>query len=285
MLFMEAVEDYVHYLRGIDKSGRTVEGYQGDLIMLRKWLEDKYNGPVYLEDITQRDLEGFLLRLKNERHYQASSRKRVMISLKMFYRYGYRKKLCSVDLGAEFEPIKVQQQKEREYLDEQEVQDFVAAVNHRLIRVVIAIMFYAGLRVSECLNLKLGDVDLNQKILQVVAGKGNKDRTIPICDKLLDILTDYLTWREDSPYLLATRKSGWLSRISVATVIRDTRKKLGLKKQVTPHTFRHSFASRLVAGDVNIVSISKLLGHSDIKTTSIYTHVNMEQLKQAVSIL
>lgn len=284
MPLMEAVEDYMHYLEGIDKSARTVEGYQGDLIMLRKWLEAKYNCPAYLEDITQSDVEEFLLMLKQERHYQASSRKRVMISLRMFYRYGYRKKLCPVDLGAEFEPIKVQQ-KEREYLTEQEVQDFVAAVEHRLIQVAILIMFYAGLRITECLNLKVKDLEFDRKILKVVAGKGNKDRTIPICDKLGTILLDYLSWREESDYLLATKKSGRLSKVRVSAVIQETVKKLGLKKRVTAHTFRHSFASRLVAGNVNIVSISKLLGHADIKTTSIYTHVNMEQLQDAVSVL
>lgn len=284
MLFTQVLEEYKIYLKGIDKSKRTVEGYFQDLNFFQKWLQQKYNCPAYLDDITFEDVEEFLRILKDERNYKPASRKRVAASIKMLYRFTYKKKLSTEDIASQMEPIKVPQ-KEREYLKEEEVMSFVEAVEHKLAKVTIQTMFYAGLRVSECINLKVEEIDMEQKMLKVVEGKGGKNRTIPICQKLLEIFEDYNTWRVESDYFFATEKSGRFSKVRLEAIIRDTRKKLNLKKNVTAHTFRHSFASRLVAKNVNIVNISKLLGHSDIKVTSIYTHTDISQLQDAVNLM
>lgn len=284
MLLTEALTKYETYLKGVDKSKRTIEGYFQDLRFFQKWLQAKYNCPAYLEDMTFDDVESFLRMLKDERNYKPASRKRVAASIKMFYKFAYKKKMCSEDIASQIEPIKVPQE-EREYLTEEEVMAFVEAVDHRLTQVAILTMFYAGLRVSECLNLKVEDVDMEEKMLKVVAGKGNKNRTIPICTKLLEVFEDYNTWRVKSDYFFATEKTGRLSKVRLAAIIRDKRRELGLKKNITPHIFRHSFASRLVSKNVNIVNISKLLGHSDVKVTSIYTHTDISQLQEAVNLM
>lgn len=284
MLFSDALLEYATYLKGVDKADKTIKGYFQDLNFFEKWLLEEYNCPTYLEDITIDDIEKFLRMLKEERDYKPSSRKRLSASIKMFYRYCFKKKLCRVDIAGQIEPIHVPQV-EREFLTEEEVIDFVKAVDHKLAKVAILTMFYAGLRVSECLDLKVKDVDMEKKILRVIAGKGNKNRTIPICDKLLVIFKDYNTWREDSEYFLTTKASGGFSRTRLTAIIRDTRRELKLEKKVTPHMFRHSFASRLVLKDVNIVNISKLLGHSDVKVTSIYMHTDMTQLEEAVNLM
>src|SRR5699024_533189 len=114
---------------------------------------------------------------------------------------------------------------------------------------------------------------------------GNKSRTIPMSDKLHELLSDYIEWRPESKCLFATEKTGKLSKIRVQAVVRETRRKLGWKRDITPHTFRHSFATRLVQKKIDIVSVSKLLGHSDLKVTSIYTHASMDQLEEAVEVL
>ena len=282
MLFTQALQEYREYLKGIDRSKRTVDGYFLDLNFFHKWLQEKYNCPAYLKDITFEDIEDFLRMLKDERNYKPASRRRLSASIKMFYRFAYKKKLYTEDLASQIESVKVVP-KERDYLSEEEVMEFIEAVGHKLCKVVIYTMFYAGLRVSECVNLKVEDVDLEKRVIKVIAGKGNKNRTIPICDKLHERLTDYSTWKAESDFFFATKKTGTFSKVRIEAIIRDTRKELGLEKQVTPHTFRHSFASRLVSKDVNIVSISKLLGHSDIKVTSVYTHTDLSQLQQAVN--
>ena len=284
MLFTEALIEYRTYLKGVDRSKRTVEGYFQDLNFFQKWLLAEYNCPAYLEDITIDDIEAFLRMLKDERDYKPASRRRISSSMKTFFTYCYKKKMCNEDIAIQIEAIKVPQT-EREYLTEEEVMEFVEAVDHKLAKVAILTMYYAGLRVSECLDLKMNDVNMDKKMLRVIAGKGNKNRTIPISDKLFEVFEDYISWRVESEYFFATETTGEFSRVRLTAIIRETRKKLGLEKHVTPHTFRHSFASRLVLKDVNIVNISKLLGHSDVKVTSIYTHADMSQLEESVNLM
>lgn len=284
MLLREAADSFQQHLRSTEKSKNTVNGYRVDLTCFDKWLEDKYNCPTYLDDVTEKDVDEFLFMLKEEKNYMPASRRRVSISIKMFFRYAYKKKWCPDDITANMESIKIPQ-KERSYLTEEEVMTFAAAITHKLVRLAVLTMFYSGLRVTECANLRTEHINFATGMIHVVEGKGAKDRKIPMSPKLVELLTDYQTWRIDSEYFFATKKTGRLSKERIDAVIKQTLIKLGWNKKVTAHTFRHSFASRLVAGNVNIVNISKLLGHSDIKTTSIYTHVNMEQLQQAVSML
>ncbi len=284
MLLSSSLEEYKEYLTTTDKSPATLEGYSIDLDSFLRWLEAEYNCPAFVEDITIRDIEKYLLMLKEERKYQPASRKRASISIKMFLKYAYKKKLCKEDIASEIESIKVPL-KERDYLSEKEVMDFARAMDHDLARVIVLAMYYTGLRISEITNLKVDDVNLEKKVIKVVNGKGRKDRTIPICGKLRDLLLDYVAWRVNSEHFFATEKTGRVSKMTVDRAIRQTRQKLNLKKNVTAHTFRHAFASQLVAKNINIVHISKLLGHSDIKVTSVYTHTDTSQLEDAVNVL
>ena len=122
--------------------------------------------------------------------------------------------------------------------------------------------------------------------IHVRNGKGRKSRRIPICNTLREKLLDYLEWRvPDADQFFATKKTGKLSLATVQSTIKETRERLGCSKKITAHVFRHSFASELVKKDVNIVSISRLLGHSNLKTTSVYTHVAQDQLVDAVLTL
>lgn len=284
MLLREAADSFQQHLRNTEKSINTVNGYRVDLTCFDKWLEQKYNCPAYLDDLTEKDVDEFLLVLKDEKGYMASSRKRVAGSIKMFFRHAYRKKWSPTDLTADMETIKVPQT-ERSYLTEEEVMTFAAAVTHRLVRLAVLTMFYSGLRISECTNLRKEHVNIETGMIHVVQGKGAKDRKIPLSPKLAELFTDYQEWRQDSEYFFATKTTGRVSKVRIDSVIKQTLAALGWDKKVTAHTFRHSFASRLVFKNVNIVNISKLMGHSDIKTTSIYTHVNMDQLQDAVNAM
>lgn len=285
MLFMESVELFGKYQANIERSPVTIRAYHEDLLLLNRHLEEKYNSPVYLEDITQEDVEEYLYYLKEVKGYQPISRKRVLGSMRSFFGYAYKSEWCDKNVTAKLEPIKCQQ-KERQHLSEGEVNQFLNAIQHKLIRLVGQTLYFTGMRISECLNLQVDDVDLEENLIHIRHGKGNKDRFVPINAKLKELLVDYTeNWRVNSNYFFATRISGSLSPTRVAKVFSDTRKSLGWKKQVTAHILRHSFASKLVKNDVHLVKISKLLGHSSLKTTSIYVHSNIDDLKDAVNTL
>lgn len=284
MLLEMALKEYKVYMFQQEKSPKTITGYMQDLNFFRKWLEKEYNGPVYLEDVTFDEIEKFLTHLKVEKMYKPASRKRVSASIKMFYKYSWKRKLCPEDLASQIEDIKTVP-KERDYLTEEEALDFIKAIKHPVVRVFTTTLFYTGVRVSEALALRPEDVSINTGWIHVKNGKGSKSRNIPISEKLKRVLADYEQWRTDSQQYFATEKTGALSIGRVQAIIKETREELGSKKHITAHVFRHSFASQLVKKDVNIVSISKLLGHSSLKTTSIYTHASNNQLIDAIKML
>lgn len=285
MLFIESIDLFGKHQLNIERSPRTIEGYYQDLHLLNRYLEEKYNGPVYLEDMTKEDIEEYLLYLKEVKSYQSASRKRMLGSFRSFFKYACQSEWCERNITETLAPIKCRQ-KERHFLSEEEVNHFIEAVEHQLIQLVAQTLYYTGLRISECLNLQEEDIRMKDGLIQVQKGKGNKDRTIPMNPKLKSLFTDYIeNWRVPSTFFFATQISGTLSRTSVARVFRDTSKALGLRQNVTAHILRHSFASKLVKNNVHLVKISKLLGHSSLKTTSIYVHSNMDDLQEAINTL
>lgn len=284
MLITDAFKEYGASLSQQEKSERTIQGYLQDLRFFGNWLEQEWNGPVYLEYVTFADTEAFLTFLKEERSYKPASRRRIAASLKSFFRYAWKRNLCSSDIAAQIEDIKYVPT-EREYLSEGEALRFIASIDHKLVQVFTTTLLYTGLRISEALSLTVDDVDLENGWIHVRNGKGRKSRNIPISKKLEGPLREYLEWRPRSNQFFATKKTGALAPGTVQAVIRDTRERLGSKKHITAHMFRHSFASELVKKDANIVSISKLLGHSNLKTTSVYTHVSKDQLLDAIAVL
>jgi integrase/recombinase XerD len=179
-------------------------------------------------------------------------------------------------------------QVERTYLTEEEVVILTEELDHPLIQLVVKTLYYTGLRISECIHLTLDDVNFERNWIRVIEGKGGKDRTIPMNLKLKELLADYKeNWRAEveTPYFFCTFKSGKLHRNYVNLVIRQALKRLDWNRKITAHTLRHSFASNLVKKEVNIVKIQKLLGHSSLTTTSVYTHTNLVELEDAVNHL
>lgn len=287
MLFLEAREKFKTGLVASDKSWETVTGYEKDLGMLQRFLESKYNCQLYLGDVSTQDLEDYLLMLKEEKGYQPASRNRHLNTLRSFYKFAIKKGWVKENPTLPIEQVKVKR-KEREYVTEEEFHELHEAIEHQLIQLVVRFLFYTGLRITECLQLTLDDVSLETNMIHVRHGKGDKERFVPISIKLKPYLEDYKeNWRVDtkSNYFFATTKTGSLSDVYVNRVLHETTEKLGWKKVITAHKLRHSFASQLVRKNVNPVSIQKLLGHADLKTTSIYVHSNHEQLQEAVNVL
>ncbi|RFB36052.1 site-specific tyrosine recombinase/integron integrase [Brevibacillus sp. VP] len=287
MLLMNTVEIFLEYMSSIGRSEETISGYGKDLVHFTRFLENKYNCESYMEEVTVTDIEEYLHYLKEERGYAPASRLRNLHTLRSFFAYAYKKELVVRNIALSVEKIKVQQ-KERIYLTEEEVERLVHAIDHPLIRLVVIVLYMTGLRISECLNLTIDDVNLEDKVIHVVAGKGNKDRLIPISLRLLPLLQEYVQEKRPataSPLFFCTKKTGMLSPVYVNKEITEAVRRLGWKKKVTAHILRHSFASQLVKNDVNLVQIQKLLGHSSLNVTSIYTHTNLDQLSDAINTL
>lgn len=286
MLLKDAIEKFKHYLLVTDKSSETVRSYTVDLTNFEKFLEYKYNCPLYLNEVQVTDIEDYLYYLKTK-NLQTASRSRNLYTLRSFWNYAYKNKMCGFNLAMAVEPIKIQK-KERTFLSTEEAFQLIDAIDHPLIQLVIKTLYYTGLRISECLNLKVKNVNLENKVIHVISGKGNKDRNIPINQNLLPLFQDYLANERpqvNSNYFFATKKTGSLSAAYVNSALRDTVEKLGWKKHVTAHILRHSFASNLIKNGVSLVYVQKLLGHSNLKVTSIYTHANMEELDKSINVL
>lgn len=287
MLYINAWEMYLNYMNIVDRSKATKRGYREVLSDFQKFLEGKYNGPCYVEDIKQADIEGYLAHLKDERLLASASRSRSLYIIKAFISYLKDSEVVSKDPTRMIGSIKLAQ-KEREHMTASEVIELSEAIEQPVIKVMMMFLYYTGLRISEAIALTLEAVDLEEQIVHVINGKGNKNRNVPINDNAVKLLKDYLLNirpKGTSRYFFSTKRTGSISPQYVNREIHLALLKLGWTKKISAHVLRHSYATALVEENVNIVYVSRLLGHSSLKTTGIYAHSKIEELRQAVKNL
>jgi len=183
------------------------------------------------------------------------------------------------------------ERKERNHLSKAEFDRLENAIEHPLVKKVVVTLFYSGMRITECLNLTIGDVDTSKNVIKVREAKNKTFREIPLHQRLKKLLEDHLSDADlqDSlvrkQRLFATSKSGKITPSYVNQIIREATVEAGLTGKVTAHTLRHSFASRLIKKNCNLVYVQKLLGHADLRTTSVYTHAKMDDLVGSVDLL
>ena len=285
MLLKQAIASYIKHLELIDRSGETIKGYESELNCFNNFVTVKHNCPVYVEDIVLQDLEDYLLHEK-ERGIASASRSRSLYILKSFYNYCCKKDICTKNLAGLLEPIKIEQ-KERVFITEAEFEDLVKAIQHPVIRTVVQTMFYTGGRMAEIVNLKQQDVDLKNKVLHIIKGKGKKNRDVPINEKLYGILTHYLTHirESESGRFFAISRTGKVSDSYINSCIHAAVAELGWTKDISAHVLRHSFGTNLLEKGASVVSIQKLLGHANLAVTSRYLHQDINKLSDAVNLL
>lgn len=276
MLFDEGRLRFLQYMDTIGRSPNTISDYKKDLLRFAKYLSRKYNCEPYIEDVTSNEIEEYLTYLKEERNNEPSSRNKSLYALRSFFAWACKKEIVERNVALSNEKAKLQQ-KERVFLIDEEVEALLTAIDNPLINLTVRTLYMTGLRISECLSLTLSAVDMVNKEIHVIAGKGNKDRVVPISDKLYIYLKKYID--HDRPDVstdnfFATDRTGKLSPHYVNLKISEATRKLGWTKKVSCHILRHSFASRLVEQDVDIVQIQKLLGHCSLNVTGIYVHTN-----------
>jgi integrase/recombinase XerD len=170
-------------------------------------------------------------------------------------------------------------------LTKEEVKKLIDAAGSDKTKLIIELIYSAGLRVSECVKLEIDDIDFNENLINIKSGKGSKDRVTILSPITAEHLKKYiLTLEKDEKYLFPGNKD-ILSTRNIQKIIQRAAKKAGITKKTTPHTLRHSFATHLLENGTDIRLIQELLGHSQLSTTQIYTHVSKEQLKKIKSPL
>ena len=286
MILEKAITAFRDYLEAKERSKHTVKGYCIMLFEFNRYIESKLNGLIYVDEVTLEQMEDYLAYRKHQGD-KPVSRNSALYIFRSFFNFLVRRDLIDKNLSLKLEPIKAQQQ-ERLSLLASEVEELLEAIEHPLIRIAVITLANTGIRVSELCSLKRKDIDLEARLLKVIAGKGNKDRTIPINDKLEIVLRKYLLEQEpknESERFFATKKTGKLSPIYINFHLQRTTEKLGWKKSVTAHILRHSFASNLVRKNASLPAIQALLGHSDLRVTSRYIHQNLTDLKDTVNLI
>ena len=286
MKINELTLKFEKYLIEKERSEETRKGYLRDLKKLKRYLEIKYNGAVYIEEITLDDLEDFFWYLKNEKKLEPKTRNRALYAIRALFKFAKNRDYIREDISKSLEPASTSE-KISLTLSEEEVKKFAKATNNILMEIVVIILYYTGMRISELLNLRIQDVDFVEEYIKI-NGKGKKQRMIPINAKLKPVLEDYLKNKRpnvNTDYLIATEKTGRLSKAYVNQVFVETRLLLNLDKKVTPHTLRHSFATELVRSDANLSYVQKLLGHENLDTTTIYIKADYNELNETVNLI
>ena len=286
---MELTKHYLRYLkleRGY--SSNTVEAYKHDLDWLLGYLEQEGLDPL---SVKLEDLEHFAAML-SDHDISAKSQARILSGVRAFYRYLVLDGYLDVDPTELLESPHLPQHLP-EYLSTEEVDalensiDLTSNEGHRN-RAIIEVFFSCGLRVSELTNLKLSDLFLPQGFIRV-NGKGGKQRLMPISERAIHELELWFDDRRqmnikpgEEDYVFLNRRGHHLTRTMILIMVKRQAEAAGIKKTISPHTLRHSFATALLKGGADLRIIQELLGHADLGTTEIYTHMDDESLRQEI---
>ncbi len=280
---------YIRVERGL--AHNTVLAYGRDLRRFAAFLAKR--GKQTIESIDREDIVDFLTSLYREK-LDSRSVARYLVSLRTFFKYANMEELVHRDPTENLESPKVRRTLPT-YLRTADIDRLLAAPDIATPigsrdRAMLEVLYSTGLRVSELINLRLSDLDMRTGCVRCI-GKGDKERLVPIGRKAISAVEHYLGaarpqfLRTDGPalyrqILFLTHRGRRLSRISVWKIMHDYGTKLGLSGRLTPHKLRHSFATHLLEGGADLRSVQLMLGHADISTTQIYTHVVEERLKE-----
>lgn len=229
------------------------------------------------ENITRESIESFKEHLSIKKGYSKSSIYLYIRALQSFLQF-----LGIDDIGTLNPPKR--SQKVPNYLMSDEVSLIIRSCRNLKERLIIKLLVYTGVRVSELCSIRINDIDLKSRTLKIRSGKGDKDRLVVFSEKVVPDLKLYMMEIRErngkNDFLFPTSKSKKISPVTIERIVRDIVKRSGITKKVTPHTFRHTFATSLLRNGADLRIIQILLGHASISTTQIYTHVDDRALKK-----
>jgi site-specific recombinase XerD len=262
-------------------SPKTIREYSYDLKMF-----ERFNCGKSLEETTTMDLRRFLLHLKRDKEYAARSLHRKICSLKSFFKFLKKEGLISINPTENIESPKIPKSLPKTITIEETLKLLATPDNPR-DKTILYLLYGTGMRVSELSNLNIEQIDLKNKTIHVIGGKGGKDRIIPLPNGIIKFLEDYVITRgstQDSAFIL-NRSGNRLTPRSIQRIVKKYKNAANLlDKTLTPHTLRHAFATHLLSNDVDIRVIQELLGHASLSTTQLYTHVSLEHLRKSYDL-
>ena len=241
-------------------SKETIKSY---LIHVKKYLEfigDVEANPENVKKFVLKKLE------KNE----PSSVSHSIFAIEYFFRNVLNQKVCI--------PKPKRNKKIPEILTKEEIKKMINCINNIKHKLILKVLYGCGLRVSEIVNLKKENVNFEEKLIHIELAKGKKDRFVKVPDSIAEELKAYIKLNSDE-ILFPSNRGGKLTKKTIAKIVENAGRKAGIKKDVYPHLLRHSFATHLLESGIDLRIIQKLLGHSDIKTTQIYTQISQASIK------
>lgn len=292
-MWQSEIRGFKNYLR-LERSlsANSLDAYLQDVEKLTQFLEmqeiDKTPAEVSSDELHQ------FLRWVSELGLAASTQARILSGIRAFYKYQLMEDFIKEDPTELLEGPKIGR-KLPDTLDYGEIEKLLAAIDRSTPtgernRAMLEVLYGCGLRVSELITLQISNIFPNEGFVRVT-GKGDKERLIPIGESALKHLLIYIQQvrvhiqpnREAIDTVFLNSRGNGLSRVMVFTIIKNLAKSIGLKKSISPHTFRHSFATHLVEGGADLRAVQQMLGHESITTTEIYTHLDREFLKSVVN--
>ena len=286
---LPTIKLYVRYLRlERNLSPNTIEAYRNDLAHLEAFM---MRNDLKLENVTLEQLHTFAASL-HEYGITPRSQARVLSGVRSFFRF------LVLDGVVESDPTELLEWPSLpehlpvvltlEEIDRIEDSIDLSKAEVARNRAIIEVLFSCGLRVSELVNMKLSDLYLEDRVL-LVRGKGNKERLVPVSNKAIADLKRWFFDRNlmkikpgEDDYVFLNRRGAHLTRTMILIMVKRQAEEAGIKKTISPHTFRHSFATALLQGGADLRSIQAMLGHEKIDTTLVYTHISNEQLRKAI---
>lgn len=283
---LKKYSNYIKLEKGLSQN--SIEAYSHDLSLYFDYLEEQKISPY---DITIKDFDGFITVL-SDLGLSPRSRARVVSGIKSFYKFLLYADIMTTDPTELWEmpkaPLHLPEVLSIEEIDRIENAIDLSQNEGQRNLAIIEVLYGSGLRVSELINLKMSDIHKEERFM-IVQGKGNKQRLVPLSEESIKQIDYWLIDRNRFPikpgnedFLFLNRRGAKLTRVMILIMIKDLALKAGIRKTISPHTFRHSFATHLLEGGANLRVIQMLLGHEQLTTTEIYTHLSMTHLREEV---
>jgi len=284
------ITEFVSYLK-IEKglSNNSIIAYKNDTDKLKNYCEDN---KLTVKQVQYEHLKNFVAELY-DLGLSARSQARIISGIKQFYAYLLLENLITSDPSELLEQPKIGR-KLPEVMTIEEIDSLINANDLQKDegyrnRAILEVLYSCGLRVTELVELKFSDLFYDEGFIRVI-GKGNKERLVPLSlnvKKEIELYAKKMRSKlkikkGNENYVFLNRRGSKLSRVMVFLIIKELAKKVDLKKSISPHTFRHSFATHLIEGGANLRAIQEMLGHETIITTEIYTHLDQRFLKDAI---
>lgn len=286
-----ALQDYLHFLK-VERqlADNTISSYKRDLTAYTHWLA---SSPERAAKVDQQQITNYLHQLK-EQGKSARTISRHISSIRSFHQFMLRDKVSDSDPTVHLEQPKVEKKLPR-VLSVSSIDKLIQSVGlstPQNIRdtAILELLYGTGMRVSELIGMNADDINLTMGFVRVF-GKGSKERIIPLgntavkaCTNYLEnVRPDFVSSNGERDALFLNTRGGRLTRQSIWSLLQEVSKKSGLTQKLTPHMLRHSFATHLVENGADLRAVQEMLGHADISTTQIYTHVSRTRLKDVYS--